>query len=68
MDYIGFEKAHKQVVALINELSKKYKEIHVIGFSIGATIAWLCSDQKGEEQHGRICSTRGFTLALQPII
>ena len=46
IDNIGFEKARKQVVALINELSKKYKEIHVIGFSIGATIAWLCSDQK----------------------
>lgn len=43
---IGFEKAHGQVTALINDLSKTYNEIHLIGFSIGATVAWLCSNHK----------------------
>lgn len=41
---IGFETAKNEVNALINNLSKEYTHIHIIGFSIGATIAWLCSN------------------------
>jgi len=41
---IGFEKAQNHVNALITKLSKKYSQIRIIGFSIGATIAWLCSN------------------------
>ena len=41
---IGFEQSFAQVQNLILELKDTYKEIHIIGFSIGATIAWLCSE------------------------
>jgi len=41
---IGFEKSFDQVQNLLKELKDTYKEIHIIGFSIGATIAWLCSE------------------------
>ena len=44
MTNVGFEKAKNDVNALINKLSKKYSQIRIIGFSIGATIAWLCSN------------------------
>lgn len=44
MTNVGFEKAQNDVNALINNLSKKYSHIRMIGFSIGATIAWLCSN------------------------
>lgn len=44
MENIGFEKAQNDINALINDLSKEYSHIRIIGFSIGATIAWLCSD------------------------
>lgn len=44
MENIGFEQAKSKINALINELSKEYSHIRIIGFSIGATIAWLCSN------------------------
>ncbi|MBM7608556.1 dienelactone hydrolase [Lysinibacillus composti] len=44
MTNVGFEKAQYDVNALINNLSNKYSHIRMIGFSIGATIAWLCSN------------------------
>lgn len=44
MTNVGFEKAQIAVNVLINKLSKKYSHIRIIGFSVGATIAWLCSN------------------------
>lgn len=44
MENIGFEKAKNEVNVLIVDLSKKYAHIRLIGFSVGATIAWLCSE------------------------
>ncbi|WP_339198527.1 dienelactone hydrolase family protein [Solibacillus sp. FSL R5-0449] len=46
MENIGFEKAKSKINALINDLSKEYAHIRIIGFSIGATIAWLCSNNR----------------------
>jgi dienelactone hydrolase len=42
---IGFEKASEQVINLIVELKKTYKQVVMVGFSIGATIAWICSTE-----------------------
>ncbi|HEX3023192.1 MAG TPA: dienelactone hydrolase family protein, partial [Lachnospiraceae bacterium] len=39
----GFDIA-KDMIHLIKNLKKSYKKVIVIGFSIGATIAWRCSD------------------------
>ena len=44
VDCIGFEDAKQQVLTCINRLAEKYSTIQLVGFSIGATIAWLCSD------------------------
>ena len=44
MTNVDFENAHNQVNTLINHLSKEYSHIHIIGFSVGATVAWLCSE------------------------
>lgn len=44
IENIGFEKAKSKIHALINDLSKEYAHIRLIGFSVGATIAWLCSE------------------------
>ena len=41
---VGFEKAHDQVNTLISHLSEVYSHIRIIGFSVGATVAWLCSE------------------------
>ena len=44
---IGFEQSFDQVQNLLKELKDTYKAIHIIGFSIGATIAWICSELTG---------------------
>jgi dienelactone hydrolase len=42
---IGFEKASEQVINLIVELKRTYKQVVMMGYSIGATIAWICSTE-----------------------
>jgi dienelactone hydrolase len=42
---IGFEKAFKQMKEFLYNIRKDYRKIYLIGYSIGATIAWLCSDE-----------------------
>ncbi|MGG0655765.1 dienelactone hydrolase family protein [Rummeliibacillus pycnus] len=43
---IGFEEAATETKKLIEELSSEYEKVHIVGFSIGATVAWLCSEMK----------------------
>lgn len=45
MEKVGFSLASQEVRKLILQLKTKYKHIFILGFSIGATIAWLCSDE-----------------------
>lgn len=47
MQNIGFNAAQQQVETLSREIQKDYKYRFIIGFSIGATLAWLCSQQAG---------------------
>ncbi|WP_431030220.1 dienelactone hydrolase family protein [Lysinibacillus sp. LZ02] len=47
MNRIGFEQGFAEVEKVIVQLKDTYKEIHIVGFSIGATIAWLCSELTG---------------------
>lgn len=46
MNNIGFDLAGKKVKQVIMQAKKQYKNIYLMGYSVGATIAWLCS---GEE-------------------
>lgn len=65
---IGFENCATRVKELLQPLSKNYKKVTIVGFSIGATIAWLCSAEK--EVHsiiGYYGSRIRDYLHLQPI-
>lgn len=44
---LGFEESTRKVTTLIKQLLFEYKEVYIVGFSIGATIAWLCSEIEG---------------------
>lgn len=46
MKNIGFELAVKKVTEAIVQVKQKYKHVILVGFSIGATIAWLCSEKE----------------------
>ncbi|MDP5275762.1 dienelactone hydrolase family protein [Chengkuizengella axinellae] len=50
---IGFLESTAMVNKLISEISTKYDKIFIIGYSIGATIAWLCS--QNHLCHGVVC-------------
>lgn len=43
---ITIKSAFAKVERIIGIIRKRYKKIVVIGYSIGATIAWLCSNKK----------------------
>jgi dienelactone hydrolase len=44
---IGFNFAQQQVENLSLEIRNDYKYRFIIGYSIGATLAWLCSQREG---------------------
>ncbi|SCC15207.1 Dienelactone hydrolase [Bacillus wiedmannii] len=44
MNHIGFDNGKKQIEEFITHLSSSYTHIGLIGFSVGATISWLCSN------------------------
>lgn len=43
MNNIGFDSAVRRVKQVIIQAQKQYKKIYLLGYSVGATIAWLCS-------------------------
>lgn len=45
MSHVGFD-VYKDISKLIEKLSAKYDKVFVIGFSVGATLAWLCSTSR----------------------
>lgn len=47
MNELGFLMARDKINKMINEYREKYKKIYLVGFSVGATISWLCSDDEG---------------------
>ncbi|MFF2878087.1 dienelactone hydrolase family protein [Gottfriedia sp. NPDC057991] len=44
---IGFELATNKIITLAKELRTKCTNLYILGFSVGATIAWLCSKYEG---------------------
>lgn len=46
MDNIGFKKASDIIKRLLLDMKDKYKKVYLIGFSVGATVAWLCSEEE----------------------
>ncbi|MFZ5647452.1 MAG: dienelactone hydrolase family protein [Bacillota bacterium] len=43
---VGFERATEQVKGLLYRIRSRYKKVFIVGFSVGATVAWLVSRDK----------------------
>jgi dienelactone hydrolase len=41
---IGIDESSKQINNMLIQLKQEYERVGVIGFSVGATISWLCSE------------------------
>ncbi|WOV87259.1 dienelactone hydrolase family protein [Sporosarcina oncorhynchi] len=46
MENIGFVEAAKTVKQLAIDIEQSYEKIFVVGYSVGATVAWLCGNKK----------------------
>lgn len=41
---IGIDEGSKQIINMLIQLKQEYEEVGIMGFSVGATISWLCSE------------------------
>lgn len=46
IDNIGFAEASVIIKNVISSIKRKYEKIFIAGFSVGATVAWLCSEEE----------------------
>lgn len=46
MENVGFTEAVNKIKNLLLSVKNQYQKIYIIGFSVGATVAWLCSEEK----------------------
>lgn len=44
MENVGFANALKQAKAVLDSAKSNYQQVYVLGYSIGATLAWLLSE------------------------
>lgn len=51
---VGFVAARQQVEELVLRIRDQYRYCFIVGYSIGATIAWLCTQVEG------VCGVIGF--------
>ncbi|CAH0312109.1 Carboxymethylenebutenolidase [Peribacillus sp. Bi96] len=46
MKNVGFSGALQKIKNIISDVKDEYQKIFIIGFSLGATVAWLCSEEE----------------------
>ncbi len=46
IENVGFSIAVHKIKNLLLGVKNEYKKIYIIGFSVGATVAWLCSEEE----------------------
>ncbi|MBV7509034.1 dienelactone hydrolase family protein [Bacillus sp. sid0103] len=44
---VGFADALHKIKDIVSDVKDEYQKIFIIGFSVGATVAWLCSEEEG---------------------
>jgi dienelactone hydrolase len=47
IDRVGFSEAKLRVLNYLYSIRNYYEKIYLIGYSVGATVAWLCSEEYG---------------------
>jgi len=46
MENVGFTGALGKIKDILSDIKDEYQKIFILGFSAGATVAWLCSEEK----------------------
>lgn len=47
IEEVGFTIASERIKELLVDIKRTYDKVFIVGFSVGATIAWLCSEVRG---------------------
>lgn len=47
IENIGFTNASDKIKSVLLGIKDNYEKVYIVGFSVGATIAWLCSEEDG---------------------
>lgn len=47
MENVGFANASAEVGKILQDVKGSYEKIYIVGFSVGATAGWLCSEEDG---------------------
>ncbi|PJN87732.1 dienelactone hydrolase family protein [Bacillus sp. mrc49] len=45
-EQVGFTGAHHTIKTILSDMADAYKQTFIIGFSAGATVAWMCSEEE----------------------
>jgi dienelactone hydrolase len=45
VENVGFAAAAKNIKSILSEVKDDYEKIYIVGFSVGATVAWLCGKE-----------------------
>jgi dienelactone hydrolase len=45
MENVGFAYATQKIKDILSDIKDKYEKIYIVGLSVGATVAWLCSEE-----------------------
>lgn len=46
MENVGFSDASNKIKDILSDVKNEYKKIFIVGFSVGATVSWLCSEEE----------------------
>ncbi|MBT2664183.1 dienelactone hydrolase family protein [Bacillus sp. ISL-4] len=46
MENVGFTGALHKIKEILSDIKDEYQKIFILGFSAGATVAWLCSEEE----------------------
>ncbi|MCT4479212.1 dienelactone hydrolase family protein [Peribacillus frigoritolerans] len=46
MENVGFTGASYKIKDIVSDIKDEYQKIFILGFSAGATVAWLCSEEE----------------------
>lgn len=46
MNQVGFDHASAKIKTMVQNVRENYQRLFIVGFSVGATVAWMCSEEE----------------------
>lgn len=49
MNQVGFDYASAKIKIIVRNIRENYQKLFIVGFSVGATVAWICSEENDSD-------------------